>query len=277
MIYLQPEIASGLGEKTYWIWGKEEFPNSTFESPTSVSKNDVLLRYSTKGPSNSPENTIALLFELHPEMRAMLGSNAWDHTIAKIEQCGRNAARRVVASELMVPYYQHLGPIDVLPIGVDTDLFAPLDKQACRIMHGLPLDRRIGLWCGTSHAMKGPDRLKEYASQHPDIFWIVVSKSASEAVILDGARNYILVPQHTLAELMSASDFFLSCGRLRPLFMIEWEALSCNLPLVILDGMQKDFVPSANPRDDIFRLGWDRHTAKKTWLNYIEKFVESKK
>ena len=86
---------------------------------------------------------------------------------------------------------------------------------------------------------------------------------------MPGAHNYTLVDQQQLSELMACSDFFLCCGLLRPFFMVEWEAMACNLPMVILDDMKKDFVPSANPREDIFRLGWDRKTAIKTWKKYL--------
>ena len=34
-IYLNPEVASGLGEDTFWMWFKREFPNSEFLSPNS--------------------------------------------------------------------------------------------------------------------------------------------------------------------------------------------------------------------------------------------------
>jgi hypothetical protein len=51
--------------------------------------------------------------------------------------------------------------------------------------------------------------------------------------------------------------------------MIEWEAMACNLKAVILDNMEKDFVPSDNPRKDVIRLGWDRNTAASKWLKYI--------
>jgi len=76
--------------------------------------------------------------------------------------------------------------------------------------------------------------------------------------------------------LIACADFFLSCGRLRPFFMAEWGAMACNVPMKILFDMEKDFGPSANPRDDIFRLGWDRLTSKTTWLNYISQFIAGK-
>jgi glycosyltransferase involved in cell wall biosynthesis len=278
MIYLMPEIASALGDDTFWTWAQREFPNSVMSSPTSVTKDDVLLRYSTnQDPLYFPDNTIALMWELYPEMKVMLGTDLYDFKIDLINKCGRGAAKLTVTSPLMTPYYAHLNrAVDVLPIAVNTELFKPGDKQALRAKYDLPANKQIGFWCGNTHHMKGFDRVQAYAAQHPDIYWVIVWKWPQEAGNLEGARNYTLIPQQQIAELMGASDFFLSCSRLRPFYMVEWEAMACNMPIVITDGMQKDFVPSANPRDDVFRLGWDRHTAKNTWLNYINNFIASK-
>ena len=276
MIYLVPEVASGLGEDTFWTWANREFPNSVIGAPSNATKDDAILRYSTKGRSNFPAHTISLLWELHPEMKAALGGNAWDGVISRIDEC-RGSAKLTVTSSLMLPYYSHYNqPIDVLPIGVNTDMFKPYDKSGVRAKYGIPQGRRVGIWAGTTHPMKGFDRLKDYAAQNPDVYWILVWKSQGEAAPVVGASNHILVPQQKLAELMSCADFFLSCGRLRPFFMVEWEAMACNVPMVILGDMEKDFKPSASPREDIFRLGWDRHTAKATWLNYISQFIASK-
>lgn len=278
MIYLVPECASALGDDTFWTWAQREFPNSVMGAPINVTKDDAILQYSTMGASKFPEHTIALLWELYPEMKAMkVDLGGVDGRIATINECCATAARRVVASSLMVPYYEQSGKhIDVIPLAVDTDLFRPYDKTAMRAKYGIPTDRKVGFWSGTEHPMKGFDQMKVYAAQHPEIFWIVVWTHPWSRGNFPGYPNFGSVPQCQLSELMSCADFYLSCSRLRPFYMTEWEAMACNLPMTIPSGIQKDFVPSANPRDDIFRLGWDRASAKKTWLNYIADFIASK-
>jgi glycosyltransferase involved in cell wall biosynthesis len=207
-----------------------------------------------------------------PEMRLQLHDSRWDDIIARTEACAAACRRRVVATPLAVPFYEHCGPVDVLPIGVDTDLFKPAtpDRRAeLRRIHQMPEDRRVGFWMGTNHAMKGFDRLQQYAAENPDIFWIIVSKSRRERCLLHGASNWTHVPQEFLAELMQCADFLLCPGRLRPFFMVEWEAMSAGLPVVNISGLDKDFEPGANPRDQVFELGWDRASAKVKWLEYI--------
>lgn len=270
MIYLNPEIVSGLGEDTFWMWFRREFPSASFELPKQLGSEDIVLQYSTLGFINRAGKSIGLLWELHPEMKEQLKSNEWDGVIARVNECAKFSTYRTVTSQLMVPFYEQFGTIEVLPIGVNTDLFKPLpEKQALRDKYNIPREKPVGFWCGTTHPMKGFPKLQEYARLNPDIHWIIVWKQESEAGRLPGASNFTTVSQQTLCELMNAADFFLSCGKLRPFYMVEWEAMACNLPARILDNMQKDFTPSDNPRDDIFRLQWDRKSARKLWADYL--------
>jgi glycosyltransferase involved in cell wall biosynthesis len=270
MIYLSAEVVSGLGEDTFWVWFKREFPSSSFSVPKYLNNDDIVLRYSTLGFVNRTGKSITLLWELYPEMKEQLHSDEWDSKLATINECARFSTYRVVASHLMVPYYEKFGTVDVLPIGVDADLFKPLpEKGALRDKYGIPREKTVGFWSGTPHPMKGFDILVEYAHLNPEIHWIIVWKYPSETSPLPGASTFAQVSQGSLCELMNAADFCLACGRLRPFFMVEWEALACNLQMRIVGGLEKDFVPSENPRDDVLRLHWDRKSAKNLWADYL--------
>lgn len=274
MIYLSAEVVSGLGEDTFWTWFKREFPNSQFGLPATINKEDVVLQYSTLGVNKFPDNTIGLLWELHPEMKVAMQSNFWDGTLRQIERCATTCKYRTTPSRIMVPYYEQYGKLDLLPIGVDTDVFRPMDnKEQLKKKYNIPTNKRIGFWAGTTHQMKGFNNLLKYKAAHPDIHWIIVWKQQDQAGHLPDGSNFVHVPQQQIAELMNCADFFLSCGILRPFFLIEWEAMAANLPIVVSSGLEKDFVPSANPRDDIFRLKWDRKTTKQTWNNYIQGII----
>ena len=270
MIYLNPEVVSGLGEDTFWTWFKREFPSASFEQPKRLSNDDVVLQYSTLGFAGRAGKSIGLLWELYPEMKEQFKSTEWDARLAKVYECARFSTYRTVASALMIPFYEQFGTIDVLPIGVNTDLFNTLpEKETLRDKYNIPKGKTVGIWGGTMHRMKGFDRLVEYAGRNPDIYWIVVWKWKSEAGFLPGGSNFTKVPQQTLCELMNAADFFLCTSKLRSFYMVEWEAMACNLPMMILDNMGKDFVPSSNPREDVFRLGWDRKSTKRLWADYL--------
>jgi hypothetical protein len=273
MIYLNPENASALGDDTFWMWFKREFPGSKFGIPKKLKLDDVVLQYSTMGFPNIAGKSVALLWELYPEMKVVFKSDEWDHILAKVYESAKLCTYRTAPTPGSAKYYKDIGSIDLLPIGVDTDLFKPAEnKVALRQKYGIPLDVEVGFWGGTTHPMKGSKRLFEYAGLHPEIHWICVWKWKEEAGSLPGAHNFIQVNQTTLSELMGCCDFALFTGMLSSYFMIEWEAMSCGLPVRFMDDIffPRDFLPSPNPRDDVMRLKWDRNSAKETWKNFLE-------
>ncbi|MBP1927930.1 glycosyltransferase involved in cell wall biosynthesis [Methanolinea mesophila] len=261
-----------MGEDTFWTWFKREFPSSKFGLPNRMSSDDILLQYSTLGFPNLPGKSIALLWELYPEMKEVFKKDIWDQKIERIFQCSKYCTYRTVSSPLAARYYQEFGHVDVLPIGVDTELFKPKrDKELLRKKYGLPLDKEIGFWGGTTHPMKGYDRVLEYAKNHPDIYWIIVWKWDLESDNFSGGHNFIKVNQETLSELMNCANFILFTGLLRSYFMLEWEAMACDLPVRLYDSsLERDFIPSNSPREDVFRQKWDRINTKALWTQYLE-------
>ena len=280
IIYLSPEVASGLGEDTFWTWFKREIPNSRFlDAEIRIRYDDVILRYSTMGKSTFPKNTICLLWELYPEMKELLKSSEWDNRINLIMDSLKTSEKLVVSSKLMAKYYEKYGMVDILPIGVDTDLFHPLKNiDELKIKYNIPSTRKIGVWAGTTHRMKGFDQFLAYKIEHPEIFWLIIWKWEREAfpVIDEACQNYIRIPQHQMNELFNCGDFFLSTSRLHPFYMTEWEALASNLPFIIQNNVEKDFLPGQNPREQVFEYGWDRYSTKAQWVEYIEKFNREK-
>lgn len=266
MIYLQPEVKSGLGEDTFWTWFAREIGGTFDPPPGPLGPHDIALRYSTLGPCRPGDEprTIALLWELLPEMKEVLGGTAWDEKIARTMECAKHAARRFVATPLAVRFYTDCGPVEVLPIGVDMDLFSPR-----RDRRNLP---PTGFWCGTTHPMKGYRRLKEFARLSFWVRWIIVWKSeaerAPESDFLPNSRNYTRVSQVRLAELMNEATFLACPGLLHPYFMVEWEAMACDLPVINL-GPEKDFPSSEHPRPYLFELGWSRNQLKEEWIRIL--------
>src|SRR5690348_830337 len=114
MIYLQPEVRSGLGEDTFWTWFAREFPESSFDLPPGgiLNPDDVVLQYSTLGPPRTQGGiTVALCWELYPEMRRALGSAEWDGVIERTRECARACTHRVVASAACREFYEDCGPV----------------------------------------------------------------------------------------------------------------------------------------------------------------------
>jgi hypothetical protein len=264
---------SGLGEDTFWTWFKREFPSSSFVIPKKLNDDDIVLRYSTLGFLPVEGKQVALCWELYPQMKELFASNQYDTILEKVFECARYSTYRTVATETSIADYKQFGSVDVIPIALNTDLFKPLDnKKELRKKYNLPMDKEIGIWIGTCHPMKGYSELLKYASDNPHIYWIIIWKWDDEAMPMKDAINFIKIPQNQINELLNAADFFASTNRLKSFFMAEWEAMASNIPFKFIGNLPNvEFIPSKNPRNDVFAKGWDRLSAKKKWEFFLSK------
>ena len=149
----------------------------------------------------------------------------------------------------------------MLPIAVDSQIFCPPTSQA-EIRKGLGLnpDGKYIFWGGGSHEMKGRDLRDKWLEANPDYTLLFADKDNP-------------VPQSEVARLMQASDGILNTSRLVPLFMIDWEALACGLPIIEGGGVKRDLPLTYSPREFVKESGWFRTDALTTWNTYIEKCV----
>lgn len=285
MIYLVCECKSGLNEDTFWTWFEREFQNHIFITNPIVPEdfdetNDCIIVYSTMGrvenPFNKKYKCFCLAWELFPEMKIMLNSNLWDHKINITYESAKSASEILVATDFAIPFYNSFGTVSKMELGLNTELFKPLDnKTELRIKYGLPIDTKIGYWGGTNHIMKGFDKLIDYANNNNDIFWIIVWKQQEECGECPTNiknKQFVKISQQQINELLNCSDFFLCTSRLKPYYMTELEAMSTNIKFIFTENIEKDFIPSENPRNDIFKYGWDRNTVKQKWINLFEKY-----
>ena len=273
-IYLNPENPGCFGDDTFWYWFKREFPESEWYKG-HAGKDDIILQYSVLGVPSSDAKYVACCWEMYPEMQKLLAPSHgdWSEKVARCLACAEGTPFRTVPTYSTAHYYAKYGLIRIIPLTVDTEVFKPMGlKEQLRRQHGIPLNRRVGFWSGTTHVMKGFDLLEKYAAAHPDIYWICCW--SHETGHKAGAHNTVAIPQPHMNELMNCADFFLSTGRLNPLFLVEWEAMSSGLPLVNAEGITREF-PEGSSRDLVFELGWDRITAKKTWEDYLLEVSQS--
>jgi len=258
MIYLSAESKSSIGDDTFWTWFERTF-ESSWDIPRILNPTDAVLHYSVLGaPPGIGGKKVGLLWELYPEMIHQKVEGSYEAFITKISACEKACDFNVVPSTISKEFY---GPTYELPIGVDTDLFCPRNKQAMRQKHGFNQNDKLGFWCGTRHHMKGMDRLFEFSREHPQYQWIVVDK-------WNNTKS-----QRELAELMNCADIGLFTGRLRPYFMIEFEMMASDLPIIDISGMQRDFMPGG--RKKIFEIGWSRYQAKETWHKFLKNTVKA--
>lgn len=259
MIYLNPQIKSGVGEDTFWTWFNREF-ESSYDIPQTIKDDDVVLQYSVMGPSKvTGGKIVSLQWELFEEMSKQGIPGDYSHWIDIARQSYNSANHVTVSSSLQKEFYPKA--IE-LPIGIDTDIFYPRNRKKMREKWNIDQTQIVGFWGGNMqfYYLKGLDKLQTYQSQHPEIQWITVFKEEQR-------------PQAELAELMSCCDFVLFTGRLRPYFMVEWEAMACDLPVVDISGLERDFMPGG--RRKIFELKWSRCQTKEVWYHYLKNVLHS--
>jgi len=274
MVYLSPEVKTIPGSDSFWTWANRTIPKSTFDLPARMNEDDIILRYSTLGYYPIPGKSVACLWEMYPQMRDLYGFDHFEETrLSKIFDCARYCTYRTVASPATIHPYKKYGSIEVIPLGVDTELFRPMNvKQNLRKKYELPQSKRIGIYIGTLHHMKGFVKLLQYAADNPDIYWVVVfGRSTGKAWSSPNAKIFTDVAQNVVAELINACDFYFCANRLGAYYMADWEAMSCNLPFIYISEAEPEFQVSNSPRDDVFQYGWNRENVQKFWFEFFER------
>jgi glycosyltransferase involved in cell wall biosynthesis len=133
--------------------------------------------------------------------------------------------------------------IDVIPNGIDTDLYCPGDKMEARRKLGLPENGKLVLF-GAIHALsdfnKGFDLLQSAIStmtisqrQNTELIIFGVNKSVT---LPDGGilvRNFgIITNEEQLVLIYRAADLLVTPSRQENLAYVVMEAMSCGTPCV---------------------------------------------
>ncbi|MBZ5704877.1 MAG: glycosyltransferase family 4 protein [Acidobacteriia bacterium] len=130
---------------------------------------------------------------------------------------------------------QGVGAQFILPVGVDTRMFAPPPARNSTVP--------TVLFTGTVMERKGPHLVVEAAKQLPQaVFWIVgAARDGFDLVVwkrceelgVSNVRFHGPLPQTSLAALMQRSDIFLLPSRLEGLPKVTLEAAATGLPCVV--------------------------------------------
>ncbi len=153
---------------------------------------------------------------------------------------------------------QFRGRLDVLPLGLDTDRFAPRDRQAIRREFGIPQEAFVILWFGRFSVIDKADLLpalrmfKRLLDANPDKPLLLVlagadrrdipfvpslRQFATELGMSDRVRILENAPAETRQDLFAAADVFTSpVDNLQETFGITpLEAMACGIPQVVSD------------------------------------------
>ena len=114
----------------------------------------------------------------------------------------------------------------VLPLGVDTELFRPRDRDAARRRLALPADRRYALFVGRGEAGKGPETA--LAACRMTGFELVTAGTQP----VGGSMPLGVLPKEELAWAYAAADAVVFPTRYEGFGYVAVESLACGIPVV---------------------------------------------
>lgn len=190
----------------------------------------------------------------------------------------RRADRVTAVSESLAGVAVRLGlpreRVRVIPNGVDTRKFMPMDRGQARRLAGLPEDRQILLTVAGIYEGKGQHTVVEILpalrEKYPDLLYVMVGNSRpgeqyrrrlTEAIWRLGLNDHVLVagpqPHADLARWFSAADVSVLATQSEGWPNVLLESLACGTPAVatrvggtseiVRDGQDGILVPYGDP------------------------------
>jgi glycosyltransferase involved in cell wall biosynthesis len=151
---------------------------------------------------------------------------------------------------------------EVIPAGIDLNLFKLLPQQECRQLLGLPLDKKLILWAGEYFRLeKRFDIVKEAIS-------ILQQRVSNAELVLVTGKPHSVMPLY-----MNACDVLLLVSDVEGSPNVIKEAMACNLPIVsvrvgdvsqIIGGTEGCQFCSQDPKDVAEKLEMTLDWGKRT-------------
>lgn len=181
-----------------------------------------------------------------------------------------NDSIKVTNSNFMAEMYHKVGEFHVIPMGVDHELFRPMEKKELRKKYELPIDKTIKIFVGSTHKIKGFEKIKKMINNDTSSFWILVLKD----VDFGRGHNFITfhkISQEILAELYNCADLLVARSLVESFGLATVEAMFCDLPVdTTKTGIFWDWEPDMNnPRDEAIKKGLDKNAWMKSWRKLI--------
>lgn len=174
------------------------------------------------GPVDPKRYTIMFLQD---NLRAMDRKNENQELNLKL---GSKLVANSISASISYPEYD----FEIIPLGIDDQLFKPMDKKDMREKYGFGQER-IGIFVGSFSEVKGWSKIRECISEFQNITWIVVSKY-DETFTAPNVKLYNRVPQQTLAELYNCADFFILGSPVETQGLAALEACLCDIPVIMI-------------------------------------------
>lgn len=242
-------LTGRMGEKTMWGFLLEALPNSagvdmdilgTTENFTSKASEYIKLNFPEDAIVIQNATFIDLLSENHFTVCYLQDNlRAMERNSNQQEANLKHADLLVTNSKLTALSYPDYD-FDIIPIGVDGNLFKPDDKKKLRFEFNLP-DKKTGIFVGDFSEVKGWSKVKSLIENHSEIFWILVSKDDS-SYEAPNVNTFNRISQELLSKLLNCADFFILGSPVETQCLAAIEACLCDLPVIMHNtGIFADF------------------------------------
>ena len=230
--------------------------------------------------------TISFVQNPWPEMRRLLespitrmwmkfrGRNPFYDMMMALQNESLKDSVKVANSNFTAKMYHKVGKFKVIPMGVDHELFKPMDKKELRKKHNLPTDKTIKIFVGSTHPVKGWKHIKKMIQEDTSCYWILVLKDGD----IGSGHNFVTfykISQDILAELYNCADLLVAKSVVESFGLAVVEAMMCDLPVdVTKTGVFWDWDPDMNnPRDEAIKKGLDKYTWMKNWREFVSETI----
>ncbi len=182
---------------------------------------------------------------------------------------------KVTNSNYMANMYKNIGKFKVIPMGVDHELFTPLNKKELRKKYKIPLDRKVNIFVGSQHSVKGFSEIQKMIQEEPDTFWILVFKDSK----IENGHNFVCfekLSQDILVELFNCADLCVSRSITESFGLALVEAMFCDVPVDVPKiGIFWDWEPDFNnPRKAALEFRLDKDSCMKNWKEFVNSCIE---
>ena len=156
----------------------------------------------------------------------------------------------IAASEWMAKRFQaspilsHL-PYSVIPFGIDTNIFHPINKRTARSFLSIPEDADVIAFRWTPNfILKGPEYIKEALKLYNPIkdTYIITMESSSSHGLQDLNPKYKFIDmgwvedREKSALILGAADVFLMPSIAESFGLMAVEAMACGTPVIVFEG-----------------------------------------
>jgi glycosyltransferase involved in cell wall biosynthesis len=253
-------VTGSMGEKVLWDFLLESLPASVGVDKRVVGKDG---EYS----KNAREH----INRMHPDIKVIIQNASFIRTVdetkytiaflqddlramnkqSKVQEENLWLARKVITNSITTAISYPEYDFEIIPVGIDSELFRPMDKSMVRKEMGVK-DGRVGIFVGNFSEVKGWSKVRECILRFPDIQWILVSKY-DETFSAPNARVFNRIPQQELAKLLNCADFFIIGSPVETQCLAALEACLCDVPVIMRNvGIFTQFSEDERSRTGLF-------------------------